>query len=503
MILCTSSSQISFVQRILVFLAGGLILVTWPATAADLKAGVSGSQPNILFIYLDDFGWRDATYMGSDFYKTPHIDDLAAAGMVFTDAYAAAANCAPSRACLLSGQYSPRHQIFNVGTRPRGKSAYRRLEHIPGVDTLDPHIRTWAHQIRTAGYATATIGKWHLSQNPRPYGFDVNIGGDARGSPPGGYFAPFSHAPGLEEVPEGEYLTDRLTNEAIKFIRANRDRPWLVYLTHFAVHTPLEGKPDLVEEYRAKPPGKLHRHPVMAAMIEAVDEGIGRIQSALEEWGLTDRTIIIFYSDNGGYGPATDMDPLKGYKGTYYEGGIRVPFFVKWPGMVAPGAQCAEPITGVDLYPTLCEMAGAALPADQPLDGTSLVALLKGEVESLGNRALFWHFPAYLESYSVVDEQRDVLFRTRPCSIIRVGQWKLHQYFEDNGLELYNLRNDIGESTNLATQFPGKTTSLLHRLESWRQRLNAPVPTALNPDFDAREEAAARKRRLDRSRARD
>jgi arylsulfatase A-like enzyme len=226
-------------------------------------------------------------------------------------------------------------------------------------------------------------------------------------------------------------------------------------------------------------------------MIQAVDDGVGRIQAALEELDLTDNTVVIFFSDNGGYGPATDMTPLKGYKGTYYEGGIREPFFVKWPGVVKPGTKSAEPIIGVDLYPTLCEIAGANLPQDQPVDGVSLLPLLRDEKETFGDRPLYWHFPAYLQSYAVWNEQRDPLFRSRPCSIIRVGDWKLHQYFEDDGLELYNLRDDIGETTNLAVQEPKTTQQLLAQLESWRAKVKAPVPTKPNPSYDAQDEARA------------
>jgi arylsulfatase A-like enzyme len=452
----------------------------------------AADKPNILFIFLDDFGWRDTGYMGSDFYETPHLDQLASQGMIFTDAYSCAANCAPARACLLSGQYTPRHKIFNVGTRPRGNAKYRRLLHVPGTNTLDRNIRTWAHQLQQAGYTTATMGKWHLSKDPIPYGFDVNIGGTHSGGPPRGYYPPHGNVPGLQNAPQGEYVTDRLSNEAVKFIRQHKDKPWVLYLTHFAVHTPLNAKKELIPKYQTKPTGKLHSHVAMATMIQAVDDGVGRIQTTLEELNLVKNTVIIFFSDNGGYGPATDMHPLKGYKGTYYEGGIRVPFFVKWPGVVKPGTKSSEPIIGVDLYPTICEIAGATLPTGQPVDGVSLVPLLTGEKKTLGNRALFWHFPAYLQSYSGVwNEQRDPLFRTRPCSIIRVGDWKLHQYFEDGGLELYNLHKDIGETTDLSQQYPQRVQELRARLESWRMRVKAPLPTALNPAFDAEAEARA------------
>jgi arylsulfatase A-like enzyme len=460
----------------------GFIHAPWCA-AAD--------KPNILLIYLDDFGWKDTGYMGSDFFETPHLDKLASEGMIFSDAYSCAANCAPARGCLLSGQYTPRHRIFNVGTGPRGNAKHRKLLHIPGVSTLDPRIRTWAHCFQDAGYTTATMGKWHLSDDPIPYGFHVNVGGTHSGSPPKGYYPPHN-VPGLRDAPPGEYLTDRLSDEAIKFIRDNRDQPWLLYLTHFAVHTPLNAKKELVAKYEAKPPGKLHHHVAMATMIQAVDDGVGKIRDTLDELGLSDNTIIVFYSDNGGYLGATDMAPLRGYKGTYYEGGIREPFFVKWPGVVQPGTKSEEPIIGVDLYPTFCEMAGIELPAGQALDGVSLVPLLRGDKTTLGPRPLFWHFPAYLQAGGGAgSESRDPLFRTRPCSIIRLGDWKLHQYFEDGGLELYNLREDIGETNNLAQKTPDKTRELLDRLQQWRNDIGAPVPSEPNPAYDADAEAAA------------
>ncbi len=459
---------------------------TQPAAAAQLPA----AGPNILFIYLDDYGWRDTGFMGSDYYETPHMDELAAAGMTFTDAYSCAANCAPARGCLLSGQYTPRHEIFNVGTRRRGKRKFGSLMHVPGTDTLRRDVRTWAHCIRDAGYRTATMGKWHLSEDPLPYGFDVNVGGSHSGSPPKGYFPPHPGAPGLADAPEDEYLTDRLHDEAIRFIEENQSRPWLLYLTHFAVHTPLQGKPELVEKYESKPPGELHDSAVMAAMIESVDEGVGRLLAKLDELELAENTVVILYSDNGGYGPATSMEPLKGYKGTYYEGGIRVPLAVRWPDVVEPNSSCDVPVTGVDLFPTLARIAGAELPADQALDGVDLTPLLRGE-SSPPERALFWHFPAYLQSYSRIDGQRDPLFRSRPCSIIRDGDWKLHEYFEDGAIELYNLKEDIGETNNLAEREPQRAAALLDKLKRWRAEIDAPVPTEPNPQYDADAEQAA------------
>jgi arylsulfatase A-like enzyme len=455
------------------------------------SATSAAAKPNVLFIYVDDLGWRDCGFMGSDFYETPNIDALAAGGMVFTNAYSAASNCAPARASLLSGQYSPRHEIYNVGTARRGAPKHGKLQHISGTETLRSDIRTWAHCIRDAGYTTATIGKWHLSNDPLPYGFDVNIGGTHAGSPPRGYFPPHNSAPGLETAPEDEYLTDRLHDEAIGFIEANREQPWLLYLTHFAVHTPLQGKPELVKKYEAKSPGQLHQSAVLAAMIESLDQGIGRLINKLDELGLTENTVIVFTSDNGGYGPATSMHPLKGYKGTYYEGGIREPFFIRWPGVVSPGSRCETPIIQIDLYPTLCEITGAALPTDQPLDGVNLMPLLT-QSGDLPQRPLYWHFPAYLQSYgNVIAEQRDPLYRSRPCGIVRYGDWKLHEYFEDGDLELYNLADDIGEQTNLVDKFPDQATQLHQMMIAWREATSAPVPTQPNRRYDPASEAAA------------
>ncbi|WP_235034025.1 sulfatase [Roseiconus lacunae] len=467
---------------LVIALIGCFLPACSPASAAE--------RPNVLFIFLDDFGWRDAGFMGTDYYETPNLDALAAKGMVFTDAYAGAANCAPSRACLLSGQYTPRHQIYNVGTQRRGKKQHGRLMHVPGTDTLSTDIETWAHRVKQAGYRTGTIGKWHLSNDPLPYGFDFNFAGTHSGSPPQGYYPPHGKIAELRDAPKDEYLTRRLSEEAINFIQRDSSKPWFLYLTHFAVHTPLQGEPGLVKKYQQKPKGMLHNHAVMAAMIEAVDQGVGEIVNAIDEAGQTDNTIFVFTSDNGGYGPATSMDPLKGYKGTYYEGGIREPMFIVWPGVTKPGSKSDVPVVNVDLYPTFCDMTGADLP-EQPLDGLSLRPLLAGETsEAFVDRALFWHFPAYLQSYARMDGQRDVLYRSRPCGIIRDGRWKLHEYFEDRSLELYDLQDDVGETTNLAEMHPDIRDRLHRKLQQWRQETGAPIPGP-NPDFDETSEKQA------------
>ncbi len=457
----------------------------------DCLHAQSVDRPNILFIFLDDFGWKDTSYMGSDFYETPHLDQLASEGMVFNQAYSAAANCAPARASLLSGQYTPRHEIFNVGTGPRGNAKHRRLKHIPGTKTLRRDIQTWAHRIQKAGYRTATMGKWHLSDDPIPYGFDVNVGGTHSGGPPRGYYPPHGNVPGLQDVPKDEFVTTTLSKRAASFIESNKAQPWFLYLTMFAVHTPIQAKKDLLTKYESKPPGQLHQNVKMATMIQAVDDGVGRIVAKLEELGLTEKTAIFFFSDNGGYGPATDMAPLKGYKGTYYEGGIREPFFVKWPGVVKAGTTNDTPIIGVDLYPTFLEMTGAAPKKDQVQDGISLVSLFKGG--KLSERSLFWHFPAYLQSYGGKGpfEQRDPLFRSRPVGVVRYGDWKLMEFFETGDLELYNLKQDIGESTNLADSHPERLQQLHEIMKNWRHKTGAPVPSEPNPDFDLEAEHKA------------
>ncbi len=442
-------------------------------------ASTSAKQPpNILFIYLDDFGWKDAGYMGSDFYETPNIDSLARGGMIFTDAYSCAANCAPARACLLSGQYTPRHQIFNVGTKPRGKSKHRRLKHIPGTNTLRPEIITWAEVLQQVGYRTGMFGKWHLGTDPTTQGFDVAL--------------EHNKLPGFDAHygPRGEYLADVLTDRAIDFVKESEDQPWCVYLSHFAVHTPFQPKKELLPKYEAKKLGKLHDNVTMATMIQAVDDAVGRLIDALAETGARDNTVVLFYSDNGGFGPATDMDPLWGYKGTYFEGGIRVPFFVNWPGVITPGTECGVPIIGVDLFPTICEIAGASLPK-QILDGRSLMPLWKGTENDLEKRPIFWHFPAYLESYPVNSEQSDPLFRTRPVGAVRVGDYKLMEFFEDGHISLFNLQKDNGERHNLAEELPEKRDELLQILKTWQHDVRAPIPSEPNPKFDPKAERNA------------
>lgn len=463
------------------------------------KADPDGSptpsvRPNIVFFYIDDLGWSDLSVQGSSFYETPHLDRLAARGMRFTQAYANAPNCAPSRASLLSGMYTPRHGVFTVGDPWRGPREVRRLIPAENSTTLAPEVFTLAEALREAGYRTAHLGKWHLGKpgeaGPEEQGFDINVGGTHAGHPPT-YFSPYRIAT-LEDGPEGEYLTDRLTEEALAFIERNRDAPFFLYLSHYAVHTPIEGKAELAEEYEDKPAWHGQSNAEYAAMIESVDRGVGRIVARLEALGLMEETLIVFSSDNGGLGGyasaglpgsrnVTDNHPLKGGKGQLYEGGLRVPTFVVWPGAAAPGSVSDEPILGIDFYPTLLEAAGVRPRPGQVLDGRSLVGLLRGG--DLEREALFWFFPAYLQAYGPAD------LRTGPAAAVRRGDEKLLWFFEDDRLELYDLAEDPGERHDLAAARPERAAALQDLLEAWIEAVAAPLPRA-NPDYAPAEAGA-------------
>ncbi len=448
--------------------------------APSLWSQPNQNKPNIVMVYVDDLGWRDVGFMGSDFYETPNVDRLASEGMVFTNAYACAPNCAPSRACLMSGQYSPRHGIYTVGSSERGKAKDRKLIPTPNRTTLPMDKITIAEMLKQAGYKTAHAGKWHLGEGensgPQSQGFDVNIGGYQAGSPRS-YFSPYQN-PYLEDGPEGEHLTDRITSESIRFIEQNKQNPFFLYLSFYAVHTPLRAKEELIERYEEKPKGERHNHATYAAMVENTDWNIGRVLDTLDELELSENTVVIFYSDNGGYGPATTMKPLRGAKGMMYEGGIRVPLTVKYPNHIEAGSTCDEAVTGVDFYPTFMELAQGSISEDYPLDGESLMPLLT-QTGDFDREALYWHFPAYLQAYH---DSTDI-WRTTPAGVIRKGDFKLIEFFEDGQLELYNLKEDTGETKNLVDAMPQKANELHQMMRQWRKDLNAPVPSELNPQY--------------------
>jgi len=444
-------------------------------------ASPAGGQPNFILIYIDDLGWKDAGFQGSTYYETPNLDRLARQGMVFTNAYANAPNCAPSRACLLSGQYPPRHGIYTVGKSERGPAQLRKWIPVANQTILKPQAVTIAEALKPGGYVSACIGKWHLGSYPHSgpgaQGFDVSVGGGAEGHAKS-HFSPYGIVD-LQDGPPGEYLTDRLTSEAIRFISDARNRPFFLYLPHYAVHTPIEAKKELIEKYRRKKGSQGQETPEYAAMIESTDQGVGRILETLQKLGLTSSTVVFFLSDNGGFAQVTSMEPLRGSKGTIYEGGIRVPMIASWPGKGRPGSVAESPVSGVDLYPTILEIAGVRRPQGYVLDGDSLVPIMNGS-GALPPRAIFWHFPAYVQP----DSGRRGPWKATPCSAVRQGDWKLIEFFEDGHLELYNLKDDIGEKLNLASTKPDKAEELHRVLIAWRASIRAPVPTVRNPKYD-------------------
>lgn len=441
--------------------------------------------PNIILFLVDDLGWRDLGCMGSRYYETPNIDRLAAEGVLFTDAYANAPNCAPSRASLLTGLYTPRHEIYTVASPERGQAVNRKLIPTNNKTELDTSFLTLAEALKQRGYRSAHMGKWHLGEGPtgpENQGFDINVGGFTAGHP-ASYFSPYQN-PELPDGPEGEYLTDRLTDEALTFIENSRDEPFFLYLSHYSVHTPIQAKETMTETYRDKPPHDGQDNAAYAAMIESTDESMGRIMNKLEELGLTENTIVIFFSDNGGHGGTTSNKPLKGAKGMLYEGGIRVPLIIRWPARAPAGVKRKAPVIGIDLYPTLLEAAGVEVKG-RDLDGRSLLPLLQDSPQ-WESRALYWHFPAYLQGYPGTKYPEDLVrgWRAVPSGAIRQGAWKLIEDFETHRVELYHLENDLREQHNLAGQYPGKVAELLHNLQSWRESVGAPVPEERNPAYE-------------------
>ena len=441
----------------------------------------AADKPNLVFILADDLGWTDLGVQGSKYYESPNIDRLAAQGMRLT-CYHNCQNCAPTRAALMSGQYGPRTGVYTVGGIDRFAWQTRPLHPVDNVENLPLDKVTVAQSLKAAGYATGMFGKWHLGQqgeyHPSQRGFDEAI------VSMGKHFD-FATSP-KTEYPAGQYLADFLTDKAVDFIQRHKDRPFFLYLPHFAVHTPLDAKPELVEKFKPKPPVGGHRNPTYAAMIASVDESVGRVLAALDEHKLAENTVVIFSSDNGGVGgyaregigreggDITDNTPLRSGKGSLYEGGTRDPFLVRWPGVTKPGSTCDVPTIHVDLYPTLLEIAGAKPPANYVLDGESLVPLLRDATASLKRDAIYQHFPGYL---GIGQGQ----WRTTPVGLVHAGPWKLMEFYEDGRLELYNLHDDLGETKNLAKQMPDKAQELHAQLVAWRQAIQAPMPTPNQP----------------------
>ena len=491
------------------------------------------AKPNIVFFLVDDLGWRDVGCYGSSFYETPHIDQLGAEGVRFTQAYAACHVCSPTRASIMSGKYPARLNLTDW-LPGRGDFPFQALKNAEINQHLPFAEITLAEALKAKGYSTAIFGKWHLGENPSgplSHGFDVQVPKWNKGWPKSGYHAPFR----MEDLKDskGDYLTDRLTNEALSYIEQNKDRPFFLYLSHFSVHDPIQGRQDLVRKYRKKL-AKMKRskgpafvlegnpdeenpfsreqltdlieqpshqgHKVLpqrtvkikqqqdniefAAMVEATDESLGRVLNKLKTMGLTDNTIVIFFSDNGGMSAAnfgnpkrqvaeskldgaysTSNLPLRGAKGWLYEGGIRVPMIVKWPSHGNKGAVCEEPVISTDFYPTILEMAGLPAMPDQHVDGVSFVPALKGE--PFDRKAIYWHFPHY-SNHGMQS----------PGGAIRLGDYKLLEYFENNTVQLFNLKVDPGEQNDLAQSQPEKADELLKMLRVWRQEVSAKMMPA-------------------------
>ena len=454
------------------------LLVLMLVSCVQEKESEENTRPNIILINIDDMGWRDVGFMGSQYYETPNLDDLASEGMIFTNAYAAAANCAPSRAAMMSGQWSQRHGVYTVANSDRGKSSTRKIIPTRNTEYLPESQYILTEALKGAGYKTCHAGKWHITKDPLSSGFDVNIGGCEAGNP-GSYYPPYKRVP-LKAPSDDYYLTNLIMDKTLEFLNSVGKEPFFLYYSPYAVHTPIHPFKELLPKYENKPEWNGQNNAKYATMVENLDTQIGRMIENLKETRKLENTLILFISDNGGMYRVTKQWPLRAGKGAYYEGGIREPMFAYWPGKIEAGTKTDIPVCNIDFYPTLLEVAGIEKPADKILDGKSILPVLKGG--ELEERPLYWHFPIYLEGGNI--ETQDPVFRTRPGSAIRYGDWKLIQYFENNDIELYNLKEDLGEKNNLARSNPDKAEELLALLDTWRKNTNAPVPTELNPDYE-------------------
>ena len=453
------------------------------STALSLAAlpfsAFSEERPNIILINVDDMGWTDMSNNGSSYYETPCIDQLRANGIWFQEAYAGAANSAPSRACMLTGMNTPRHGMFTVGTSARGKSTRRQLIPVENRETLEKGIQMLPEVLRAAGYQTAHIGKWHVTANPTTNGIQYNIGGNHAGHPKS-YFSPYRNAD-IKDGPQGEYLIDRLGNEAVKYLQqVDRSRPFFLYYATYAVHTPLQAPAQLKNKYKQKTPTAAHHNATYAAMVEATDRTIGQILDQVKQMGIEENTLIVFTTDNGGVYNISRQWPLRAGKGSFYEGGIRVPMIIYQKGKIEKQEIHHIPVQQMDLFPTFLELANISAQG-LTLDGNSLVPLLNHKEKSFAQRPLFWNFPGYLEGGNA--ETHDPTFRSTPSAVVRKGDWKLIRYYETDEVELFNIRKDISEKNNLAQQQPKIVKKLLKELTKWQKETNAPIATERNPAY--------------------
>jgi arylsulfatase A-like enzyme len=467
-----------------------------PQTQLRFRVGRTVSQrPNVVLILADDLGWRDLGCEGSSFYESPHIDRICHEGIRFTQGYAACQVCSPSRAAIMTGKSPARLKITDYIGAPSGTDWKRNTRLLPAFYRRHlPHEETTlAEAFRQAGYRTFFAGKWHLGSegsHPQDHGFEINVGGHRAGTPPGGFFSPYRN-PQMTDGPPGECLPERLGAETARFIEQHADQPFLAFLSFYSVHAPIQTRQRLWQKYRDKaaalpdvtgrftvdrtlPVRQVQDHPVYAGMIESMDVAVGTVLDTLDRLGLADNSIVIFTSDNGGVssgdGFATSNLPLRGGKGRQWEGGIREPFYIRWPAHIAAGSSSDTPVIGTDLYPTLLDLCGLPARPDQTVDGVSLKPLLSGK--PIADRPLLWHYPHYGNQGG------------EPSSMVRRGTWKLIRYLEDGRTELYNLQTDVGEQANMAGQHPERVRSMTAILDQWLQEVSAELPVA-NPDFDA------------------
>ena len=472
-------------RRVSILLAITVLLSCLPSLS------VAEDRMNVVFILVDDWGYADAGIQGSDFFETPNIDRFARQGLRFTQAYAAAPICSPTRAAIMTGKFPARLDmtIWHEAAA-RQRISKRKLIEAKAVANLPLAEVTLAELFKQKNYATAHVGKWHLGQAafyPEAQGFDLNVGGTYWGAP-ATFFHPFRGPwsktdTELRYVPvgtgkPGDYLTDKLTDHALRFIEQQQVQPFFLSLWFHTVHTPIEGKSKLVQHFQAKKPGKIHNHCDYAAMVASLDENVGRILQRLDDLKLAENTVVILTSDNGGLDipnaksnriAPTRNAPYRSGKGTLYEGGIRVPLMIRWPGVTTAGNECQEMVSSQDFYATLAEAAGHRAAVLPKHDGEYLGPLLKNPRQRLSRKTLYWHYPHY---YS----------RMTPASAVRDGDWKLIHYYEDDRLELFNLQDDPAETKNLATVLPTRTQALQIKLNTWRQQTDAKAPTA-NPDW--------------------
>lgn len=472
-------------------------LLRWVVILGFFNSATFAAEPktNFVFFLVDDMGWADVSCFGSTFHETPHIDDLAASGMKFTNGYAACPVCSPTRASILTGRHPVRVKITDWIPGAKASAAYNpRFQQINDRQELALEEVTIAEVLKLNNYQTFFAGKWHLGSEgflPTDQGFDFNIGGHHAGSPPGGYYSPFKN-PYLKNQQDGEYLTERLTNESIRFLESKTDEPFLLYLSYYNIHTPIQPYKKRIDHYKAKAQSEFatktpkpkaegrglsrmrQDNAELASMVAAVDDSVGQILAKLDELKLDDNTVVIFFSDNGGLctkatpGPGCNL-PLRSGKGWLYEGGIREPMIVRAPGVTSPGSVCGAPVISTDFFPTMLELAGLPLQPELHADGSSLLTLLNGETTQ--HEPLFWHYPHYHGS------------TWTPGAAVRDGEWKLIELYEFGQTELYNLNQDIGETNDLSTSHPDKTAELKAKLAAWQGKMHAQMPQP-NPAYD-------------------